>query len=402
MKLLRGKKTLFELSLMVFVFTLPTWTKLNTLAVYPIIASWLLMNNWSEKIKLIKQNATTFTLMTALFLLYFYNLLFFENSKHAWELIIRVSPIFIFPLIIFSTPKKYYRLINVYSSFIGGIIFTILVCWGRIILDIFSKQSPMDQAGYFFNWIYTDFNLVKPFNSHPSYVGVLTVLAIIILMSYPGFERFRNKRSFLYRGILIAQSFFILQTNSRVSLVCLFLFFTYHFISRFNRKSIIQYLALVGVLAISVLKFDYLYNKMTSVLSLDGGIILDRYPRWLAILGENKIWGNKWLGSGVEKAQFIYDEAYFKGGFDLALTQHYNSHNQYLDYFVFFGFMGLIIFVVVLAHFFIRIRKDFIPLSFIMIFSLFAMSESYLWRSAGCLIFGFLYPFFLFNSNENR
>lgn len=395
MKLLNNNR-FFELSLALFAFTLLMWNNINTLAVYPVIIAWVLKNNWKEKFFLLKQNLTAFLLMTALFLLFFTNFWFIDDKSAAIDLSVKASPLILFPLILFSTSIKDYKISNVFSAMIAGTVVTILICWIRIIWDILSKKNPLDQAGYFFEWIYTDFNLLKPFNTHPSYVGILVVLSIIILMKYKGFEEFR-KEKILYRTLLFVQAFFILQTNSRISLLCLFLFLTYHFISRFTRKSIFQYLAVLAVLALSILKFDYLSNKLTSILSPEGDVILDRYPRWIAIIKENDLLGNFWIGSGKEDAQFIYNEAYFKGGFNQALTEHYNAHNQYLDFFVSNGIVGLLIFLATLFFFFLKTRKSLIAQAFILIFSLFAMTESYFGRSAGLLMFGFLYSIMFVN-----
>ncbi|MDD3772857.1 MAG: O-antigen ligase family protein [Weeksellaceae bacterium] len=395
MKLL-GNNKFFEFSLVFFAFTLSMWNNINTLAVYPIIISWRLLNNWKEKARLLQQNLTAFVLMTALFLLFLSNFLFQEDKTKAAKLVIKASPLLLFPLILFSTSVKSYKTSNIFSALISGTIVTILICWFRIIWDILSKRDPIDQAGYFFEWIYTDFNLLKPFNTHPSYVGVLVVLCIIILMKHKGFEEFR-KEKVLYYSLLLIQTFFILQTNSRISLLCLLLFLTVHFISKFSRKSILQYVSVLVVFAFSILKFDYLNSKLMAIFSPEGDVILDRYPRWLSILRENELLGNFWIGSGKEKAQYIYNEAYFKYGFGQALSEQYNAHNQYLDFFVSNGVIGLFVFVAILVYFFLNTRRNLIAQSFILIFSLFAITESFFGRSAGLLMFGFLYSMMFMN-----
>jgi O-antigen ligase len=354
------------------------------------------LNNWKEKARLLQQNLTAFVLMTALFLLFLSNFLFQEDKTKAVKLVIKASPLLLFPLILFSTSVKSYKTSNIFSALISGTIVTILICWFRIIWDILSKRDPIDQAGYFFEWIYTDFNLLKPFNTHPSYVGVLVVLCIIILMKHKGFEEFR-KEKVLYYSLLLIQTFFILQTNSRISLLCLLLFLTVHFISKFSRKSILQYVSVLVVFAFSILKFDYLNSKLMAIFSPEGDVILDRYPRWLSILRENELLGNFWIGSGKEKAQYIYNEAYFKYGFGQALSEQYNAHNQYLDFFVSNGVIGLFVFVAILVYFFLNTRRNLIAQSFILIFSLFAITESFFGRSAGLLMFGFLYSMMFMN-----
>lgn len=385
-----------EISLFLFAFTLPMWNNINTLFIYSVILSWILLNNWIEKLSFIKKNIIPLMLVGFIYLLFVSNFLFFHDNAKNFKLAIKAFPLLIFPLVILSTPTKYYRIAIIFLGFICGAIVTILICWTRIILDILSKKNPIDQATYFFDWIYTDFNLLIPFNAHPSYVGVMMVLAVVILMSYEGFKDFREEKV-LYRIVLIVLMFFILQTNSRISFLCLILFLSYFFLKNFNKKSILQLLTMFVVLFFLALNFDYLFNKISSILSKDGKITFDRYPRWGAIIEENRIWGNNLYGVGKEKAQFIYNEAYFKNGFDLALLENYNAHNQYLDFFVSNGIIGVIIFLTVLLFFFLKTNRNVISLSFILIIIFFSVSETIFGKSVGLIFFSFFYSLFYMN-----
>src|SRR5690606_7724528 len=110
-----------------------------------------------------------------------------------------------------------------------------------------------------------------------SYIGVMIVLLIVVLVCYEGFNNFRKEKA-LYRLTLIVLVFFILQTNSRISFLCLLLFLIYFFLRNLNKKSILQLLFLFTTLFLLSLKFDYLFNKITSIFNSDGKITFDRYP----------------------------------------------------------------------------------------------------------------------------
>lgn len=389
-----------EISLFLFAFTLPMWNSINTIFIYPILVAWLFLNNWSEKLSLLRKNLIPLLLLALTYLLFLSNFLFSDDVSQSSKLAIKALPLLIFPLVFFSTPIKYYRLSNIFTGLIFGTIITILICWGRILLDILSKKDPIDQATYFFEWIYTDFNLLKPFGAHPSYIGVMVVLVIIILMCYEGFQKFRSE-TVLYRLTLIALIFFILQTNSRISLVCLILFLCYYFLRNFNKKSILQLLALFVVLLLLSLKFDYLFHKITSVLNKDGEITFDRFPRWLGIWEENNRLGNKWIGVGKEKAQVIYNQSYMKNDFGLALRENYNAHNQYLDFFVSNGVVGVVVFLSALLFFLYKTNKNIIATSFILIVIFFCVSETIFGRSVGLIFFSFFYAL-LFSNFKNQ
>lgn len=391
-----NKNTFFEIALFLFAFTLPMWNNVNTILIYPLIVAWLFLNNWKEKVTLLKKNILPFLFLALIYFLYLSNFFFLSNNSKNINLAVKALPLIIFPLIFFSTPTKYYRNSTIFTGFSIGAVITVLICWGRIILDILSKKDPIDQASYFFEWIYTDFNLLKPFNAHPSYIGVMIVLVMVILICHEGFKNFR-KEKILYRMTLLVLMFFILQTNSRISFLCLILFLSYYFLRNFNKKSILQFFSIFIVLLLLSLKFDYLFNKITSILSIDGKITFDRYPRWTAILNENLMWGNRWIGVGKEKAQFIYNEAYFKNGFNQALQEHYNAHNQYLDFFVSNGIIGLSVFFIALIFFIIKTHKNIISLSFILIIFLFSFSETIFGKSVGLIFFSFFYSLLYMN-----
>ncbi len=401
MKLLEtNKNVIFGNTICLFAFTISMWNNLNTITVYPIILSWLLLNNWNEKLQLLRQNKFPLLVLTALYLLFLSNFLFSDNFEKSLSIAIKALPLIVFSLIFLSTPIKYYKVGKILTSLIAGVVVMMFICWGRIFLDILSKRDPIDQSTYFFEWIYAGFNLVKPFNAHPSYIGVLVVLSIIILMSYKEFENFR-KEKFLYRFLLAIMFFFTLQTSSRISLLALLIYLSYHFFKSYSKKSIIQYVSLLLILIIASFKFDYLYNKLTSVLKNDGSVVIDRWPRWVAILQENNFWGNKWIGVGKEKSQFIYNEAYFNNGFLQALNENYNAHNQYLDFFVSNGIIGLLVFIIALFYFFIKTYKSLLPVCFILIVMIFCINETIFGRSSGLIFFSFFYTFFYINFRNN-
>lgn len=401
LKLHPDKNKFLEISLFLFAFTLPMWNSINTVFIYPLILSWLFLNNWEEKIMELRKNFTPFLLLSLVFILFLSNYYFSQNNDQTTKLVVKALPLIIFPLIFLTTPTKYYRMTTVFVGMIFGTIVTIFICWGRILLDILSKKDPLDQATYFFQWIYTDFNLLKPFNAHPSYVGVFIVLIIIILMCYEGFKDFR-KEKVLYRFLLLVFMFFILQTNSRISLLCLVIFLGYYFLRNLTKRSVLQFIALIIILVILSFNFNYLFSKVTSVISVDGKITFDRYPRWMAIIEENNIWGNYWIGVGKEKAQFIFNEAYFKNGFHQALAENYNAHNQYLDFFVTNGIIGVIVFLTTLMFYLFKTHKNIIPLSFILIILFFSLSETIFGKSVGLIFFSFFYSILYMNFNNSK
>src|SRR5690606_16205592 len=89
----------FEVSLFRFAFTLPMWNSINTIFIYPILVAWLLLNNWSEKLNLIKKNFIPLVLLTLIYLLFLSNFLFSDDVSQSSKLALKALPLFIFPLV---------------------------------------------------------------------------------------------------------------------------------------------------------------------------------------------------------------------------------------------------------------------------------------------------------------
>lgn len=106
------------------------------------------------------------------------------------------------------------------------------------------------------------------------------------------------------------------------------------------------------------------------------------------------------IGTGdyQEALNHQYDRINFKAG----MEAEFNNHNQYLAEFLKTGFIGGVLFLL-LMFFLLKQIKDgqkFYPY-FIIFFSMACLVESYLDRQHGIVIFAFLIPFFLYNDKND-
>ena len=154
-------------------------------------------------------------------------------------------------------------------------------------------------------------------------------------------------------------------------------------------------MALASIVVILSLKFDYLSLKFDKIFNSKGQITEERFGRWGEILTVFNEKDKVLLGVGSGDSRLVYRRAYYNGGYDLAFKENYNAHNQYIEFFVSNGVIGLFVFVFVLLLFIKQTKLKENALHFFVIFSLFSLTETFMGRSQGVMIFSFFYAFLI-------
>ncbi len=383
----------FEVSTYLFVGTLPLWLKLNTIVLWLfILSSVITMLKEKDFVINVKRNRLPLLALLTLFALYVFGFFLSEKSSIVMKHIIRTLPLFIVPFFVFSNNRKNFNLKGIYVSLGVGLFIGMLVCWFQILISIWSNNKPIEQAKYFFEWIYTGWNLVSPLEVHPSYFAVLIVIFLSAIIINDNFKKIReNKLKF---GLLIFPYFlFLIETSSRIGIITFFIILLVYSIKKIKLKGLFLMLGLFFLIVFFSLKFDYLGSKFSKILSWDGEIKIERYYRWVEILKVFNKEEKLFLGVGSGDTQKVYESAYIIGHFDLALDNNYNAHNQYLEFLVSNGVLGLVVYVIVFVVFWHKTRLNNETLSFFVVFLLFSISESFFERSQGVLIFSFFYSF---------
>ncbi|MGB3344638.1 MAG: O-antigen ligase family protein [Aequorivita sp.] len=396
------QRIFFEASTCLFVATLPLWDNLNTIVLWFFVASSVLLLKPKERLRNLKKNRVTFYFLLALYLLFVLGWFLSTDVKIALRSMERTLTLVLIPLIVFSHKREDFNLKRIYISLGLGLFVGMVICWIFIIESILTNATPWVQAGYFFKWIYTGWNALKPLGGHPSYFAVLLVIFILGVIRMPEFINLRKNK--LKLSFLLAPFFlFLIETSSRIGVICLIIMIMVTIFKKLEIKKIFYLIGLVALLAVLAIKFDYLGSKFATIVDTKGNVTLDRYPRWTAILSEFKDQGNWILGVGSGDSQVLYDSVYRKGGFTIALENHYNAHNQYLEFLVTNGILGLLVFITVLIVFYKKTLLRGEALSFFIIIVLFSVSESIFGMSKGVFIFAFFYSFFvLWYSDRNQ
>jgi O-antigen ligase len=396
-KFLKSKKfkvSLFEGSTYLFVGTLPLFLSINTIAIWIFVVSSFIVLGFKKRKEILWKRRAFIIPFILLFFLYIIGLWTSTNTDIALKNISRVLTLLLLPTIILSHNKEDFNFKKIYYSLGAGLLTGMLICWGFVIESILTNATPLRQAPYFFEWIYSNWNLVKPIGVHPNYFALLIVILVLAIIKTEELKFLRKNKLKLIL-LLIPFFLFLFELSSRVAMLAFLLVIIVSALqNRSRKKGILIGLFVVGLIVLSV-KFDYLGNKFSGLVDGRGNIKVERIQRWDFIIREFKKEGKLILGVGSGDTEEIYTRAYINGNFKTALIEGYNAHNQFVEFLVSNGFFGLFVFVWGLLFFALKTKLKGEALSFFITIVLLSFIESFLCRAKGVFIFSFFISFFL-------
>ena len=396
-KFLKSKKfkvSLFEGSTYLFVGTLPLFLSINTIAIWIFVVSSFIVLGFKKRKEILWKRRAFIIPFILLFFLYIIGLWTSTNTDIALKNISRVLTLLLLPTIILSHNKEDFNFKKIYYSLGAGLLTGMLICWGFVIESILTNATPLRQAPYFFEWIYSNWNLVKPIGVHPNYFALLIVILVLAIIKTEELKFLRKNKLKLIL-LLIPFFLFLFELSSRVAMLAFLLVIIVSALqNRSRKKGILIGLFIVGLIVLSV-KFDYLGNKFSGLVDGRGNIKVERIQRWDFIIREFKKEGKLILGVGSGDTEEIYTRAYINGNFKTALIEGYNAHNQFVEFLVSNGFFGLFVFVWGLLFFALKTKLKGEALSFFITIVLLSFIESFLCRAKGVFIFSFFISFFL-------
>ncbi len=396
-KFLKSKKfkvSLFEGSTYLFVGTLPLFLSINTIAIWIFVVSSFIVLGFKKRKEILWKRRAFIIPFILLFSLYIIGLWTSSNTDIALKNISRVLTLLLLPTIILSHNKEDFNFKKIYYSLGAGLLTGMLICWGFVIESILTNATPLRQAPYFFEWIYSNWNLVKPIGVHPNYFALLIVILVLAIIKTEELKFLRKNKLKLIL-LLIPFFLFLFELSSRVAMLAFVLVIIVSVLqNRSRKKGILIGLFIVGLIVLSV-KFDYLGNKFSGLVDGRGNIKVERIQRWDFIIREFKKEDKLILGVGSGDTEEIYTRAYINGNFKTALMEGYNAHNQFVEFLVSNGFFGLLVFVWVLLFFALKTKLKGEALSFFITIVLLSFIESFLGRAKGVFIFSFFISFFL-------
>jgi O-antigen ligase len=291
---------------------------------------------------------------------------------------------------------------KIYLSFILGNLIAIIFCIVRALF----RSFYFEQGKPLFNYRVlrdTDYDFLQSsimggnyfFGSelsyflHPTYFGLLIVFAQVLI-----FEVAQRK----YRLLIVsyAASLFFLFFLSSKAIILSSLALTFYVIIKVGYSRTLQRTLIAFFVIVSVVFFLFNPRLKTFTESIYANNLINpeaHYGHALRILSWDaalEVINNNWiLGVGEGKKEEAIVAAYEKKGYAFPAQEKFNSHNQYLDFLLGGGVIGLGIFVIGLSVLFVQSMREsnFLLNSFLMIFSFNALFENLLSRYWGLIFF---------------
>lgn len=377
----------------------------------------------------------------------------FDEYVRALPNILMLILVIAFPFII--TKKDFQKLFKKPTLFIGlfivfltvnsllqgridqdfGFIKTILIPFGLVLLCLpinnFKKLNKAIIFSSFIAIVYTlvQFLILVNQNSDVSiaffqetvdallidriYVGLLCVLSIII--SYQALVKEYHPDNKYYLTSIIINIAYLLLIMSKTALVILFFILI---LRQFYGKDIkirlgVTSLILVILLITTYFKFPTVFenpfqsNKDISEVTYTESTIPLGYRTQIWDCASKIIKANSinLFGIGFKETSNKLVECYQSNINDPETRQNFiekrfNTHNQYLDFYISSGIISLLLFLGILAFLLLKSHKLFFPTALIITVILFGLVENYLHRQVGAYYIGFVLVILLIN-NKN-
>lgn len=352
-----------------------------------------------------KQNKTVFV-YAGFYLLYLVGLLYTENIKVAQGLLERNLTWLLAPILIFFTidvSRKQRK--NLLLSF----AFATQVFALFYLINSLYRYFTTNNSEELYNKAFTSFT-----EFHPVYFAMYLLFSMIILIDY-----LSKKNKLLFIAFLLFNTVILILLSSKTVLIVYLIFVCYHAFNYLKKKKklIIFPLFIVGLL-VFMFSFpttkerinDAIFSKW-DLLKKDTFVYNDAFTgstlrliTWKFVTKKQLQENNYFIGTGTGDAQDFINSVYKEHEMVDAGYLGFNMHNQFLQYLVRFGLVGLLYFLLILVLSFKKSNKnkDIIYWWFLLIFCLASLTESTLEVHRGTVYFALFNSLFFFNSYSTK
>lgn len=340
------------------------------------------------------------------FVLFALGLFYTEETQYGYKWLERNIAWFLIPLLIPLSLKisrrELFRLLLVFSIAIQAIGIMLIG------IAIWNYTETNDTLVFYYD------QLTSVIAFHPVYFSLYVLFSLLIVV-----EGLRKKyvklRPLFIVSLVLFDIVLIVLLSSKTMLAALFLMLIIFMIIHYKkqRKILLGVVLLMVSSIVLITQFSETKNRVNdSVFSswelLDKetfnyndpftGITL-RLITWKFVMKKFMNEENIMIGLGTGDAENFINQVYTERNMDDAGYLNFNMHNQYLEYFLKFGLLGVAYFFIILfLSFRMAIRnKDFLYGAFLLIFSIFSLTESTLEVQKGILFFVLVNTLFIFS-----
>jgi len=312
------------------------------------------------------------------------------------------------PLLYFSLKSKK-TIQTVFITFILSVILFALICYATVFYDMLTSHRTLK---HFFSWWYTSNNLVKHTGLHTTYAGLLVNLGIasIFILNRYQITLFKKLAWFLPLLFLFNFSIASRMQSGILILICItFLLFL-------NSKWILKVSILILILLTPILLYKvspYISHKINGLINTENYKNISKVNDPASInarlsflkSGLNTALNAPILGYGMINGRTQLDKGFKEDKLDWVLKNNFNAHNQYIEYAIRIGIVGLWFFLLLFfapLYYGIKSKVNMMPFVLFSIIFLFSfLSESILLRQKGVILFTFIYTILIKLSYSN-
>lgn len=346
--------------------------------------------------------------LSLIYIIYFLNYFVSGTSDVVLTFLSKCAPLLLFPLFFIINKQSLDRAVLKNALIVFAYSSTVLATVVLVILYSKGISNLIAKDDYYHPVIRTEF--IEISQTHIPYLGIMFVFSIMILIKSI-IDSFKKK---LLVTILNVLSIFILLFSlvifsSRIALMSLFICLVFLFFKLLKPKHSINLvlitITLVTVLIISVPSSYRRFTeiKSTQLVAPHAGQTSDQANfRYGIYLCDYEILKENWIfGIGLQNIQKELNECYKSytyRNFDDYNTLTYNSHNQYIDFFIKYGIFG--IFALILYLFWGIRNKDILYRLFLLIFLISLLTENVLDRQVGIIFYSYFNSLFFILKEE--
>lgn len=410
---------LFLISSILVVITLPFSIPLNSFAIILFFSCWLISSEWREKFRLLKSNRVALLFIG----FYFYHavgVLYSSNvSDGLYDLEKKISFV-VFPLVISTTKFINRQLVEkVLLFFIGACFFASLACLSNGVYHAIHGDFSFlfyHKLGSLFDFHAVYFSL---------YIGFSIFVLVCLLTQYS--KTWLPAKKWKCISLIVYFAGFLVLLSSKIFISAVFLLLiaklTMHLFGSMGFwRGAIAFILFGGTITSTVLFIPEVKERFKDVIvdeyDQTNPLFLDDYAQYHFTAGAIRlaIWKmavqlvnkeNAWIfgvGTGDPQdlltATYVEKHIYPGDGVHVGFID-YNTHNQFFQFYVALGLLGVTWFVTIivsLARAALK-NKDSIFGYFLLLFVLFSLIESTLCRQKGVVFFSF-FSLLLFVANE--
>lgn len=384
-------------SLLLYIFFLPTDFHLSSLMLIPLYIGVLFQIN----IPSVKQNFKYFIPFLLLFFIYIVHNIFNNDQINGLNFLY----LFVLFFLLINIDENWYKILIL--AFIYGLIFS----WGVCIIYPFVYSFSFETYSFtpiqnskivfhleglnFLNYFFSQ-QFTKTVMDRAYFALYFNIGLVIILFT----DFIKSKRKLVFSIFFIIS---IIQSNSHMGYTVLAIILAYYFLYNVKIFKKEYNFKLISLIIFSLVLFIFYISNAKAEIPIDNTkseISRLDYRKLLWANAAEIISPPSLLGYGGQKSQHLMDSFLIRrtNWSEYWIKNKYNAHNQYFQFLLEIGYLGLILYFmsfIMIVYLSRKSNLSFLIFIFCIVILISGLSESILERYNGIALIIFLYSLFL-------